>query len=54
MEKNKYEIWSKKNKMFRRCFYSLFDSITCPSEKLSDSIKYIYQNPGKRSDHCWF
>ena len=49
MEKNKYEIWSKKKiKCLDDAFYSLFDSITCPSEKLSDSINYIYQNPGKR------
>ena len=49
MEKNKYEIWSKKKiKCLDDAFYSLFDSITCPSEKLSDSIKYIYKNPGKR------
>jgi len=49
MEKNKYEIWSKKKiKSLDDAFYTLFNSITCPSEKLSDSIKYIYQNPGKR------
>ena len=49
MEKNKYEIWSKKKiKSLDDAFYTLFSSITCPSEKLYDSIKYIYQNPGKR------
>ena len=49
MDKNKYEIWSKKKiKHLDHAFYTLFDSITCPSKKLSDSIKYIYENPGKR------
>ena len=49
MDKNIYEIWSKKKiKHLDHAFYTLFDSTTCPSEKLSDSINYIYQNPGKR------
>lgn len=38
----------KKIKHLDDAFYKLFDSIKCPSVKLSESIKYIYENPGKR------
>ena len=49
----------KKNKCLDDAFYSLFDSITCPSKKLSDSIKYIYQNPSETHQttvgfNCWW